>query len=67
MNQEAIAASDLSRRLREVFAIRAEKVLFVKAEAGLEFLSMARAMDVGKTSGADNIGLLLGDAATIER
>ena len=67
LNQEVIAKDDLSRRLREVFAIRAQKVLFVKAEAGMEFVRVARAIDIAKSSGVDQIGLLLGDAVTIER
>ena len=67
LNQKTIARSDLSRRLREVFAIRARKVLFVKAEAGMEFVRVARAIDIAKSSGVDHIGLLLGDTATIER
>ena len=46
---------------------RCLRLLFVKAEAGMEFLSVARAIDIAKSSGVDHIGLLLGDTATIER
>ncbi|GEM_PF-3750385 len=65
LNQEMFAKDDLFRRRWEVVAIGAQKVSFVKAEAGIEFLRVVRAIGIAQSSGVDHIGLLPGDAVTI--
>lgn len=59
INHQAVAVSDLANRLREVFALRADKVLFVQAAPAMEFAGVARAIDRAKNAGVDRIGLLL--------
>jgi biopolymer transport protein ExbD len=45
LNSAQIAASALSDRLVEIFERRAERVLFLKAAAGLDFANVAAAID----------------------
>jgi biopolymer transport protein ExbD len=58
INQEEVNIADLGSRLSTIFAERAERVMFVKADATLDFLAIARVMDIGKAAGVDHIGLL---------
>jgi len=58
INQEAVSIDELGNRLSSIFSVRAEKVMFVKADDGLAFSMIARVMDIGKGAGADHIGLL---------
>jgi len=44
--------------LQDIFKTRAEKVVFVKAADDLEFLHVARAIDIAKGAGVDKIGLI---------
>ena len=48
----------LGGRLAEIFKTRADRVVFVKAHADVEFRYVARAIDIAKGMGIDRIGLL---------
>jgi biopolymer transport protein ExbD len=58
LNTEQTDASRLGQRLMEVFKTRAEKVVFVKGDPGLEFKEVAQAIDIAKGAGIDKIGLM---------
>jgi biopolymer transport protein TolR len=58
LNTEQTDASRLGQRLMEVFKTRAEKVVFVKGDPGLEFKEVAMAIDIAKGAGIDKIGLM---------
>jgi biopolymer transport protein ExbD len=58
LNQDPIQESNLGSRLEEVFKTRAERVVFVKADADLDFQTVARAIDIAKGAGIDKIGLM---------
>jgi biopolymer transport protein TolR len=59
INDENIAnASQLQSELSRIYAIRAEKVMFVKGDPGLTFESIAEAIDIGHAVGVDHIGIL---------
>jgi biopolymer transport protein ExbD len=58
INQQSVRIDDLRDRLSAILAVRADKVLFVKADDNLDFSAIAGVMDVGKSAGADRIGLM---------
>jgi biopolymer transport protein ExbD len=58
INTEPTDESRLGERLLEVFKTRAEKVVFVKGDPGLEFREVAKAIDIAKGAGIDKIGLM---------
>ena len=58
INQQSVSLDELGRRLSAIFSLRAERVMFVKADDDLAFSTIARVVDIGKGAGADHIGLL---------
>lgn len=58
INQEAATWESLQVRLTDVYKMRAEKVMFVKADDNVAFQSVAKAIDIGHASGVDKIGLI---------
>lgn len=58
LNTEPTDEMRLGERLMEVFKTRAEKVVFVKGDPGLEFRDVAKAIDIAKGAGIDKIGLM---------
>ena len=57
LNMENVDRDGLQGRLREIFATRAERVLFVKGDSDLDFGEVAQVIDIARTH-ADYIGLL---------
>ena len=58
INQENVSWSDLGSRLEDIFKRRAEKVAFVKGDDSVEFVQVARAVDIMRGAGIDNVGLI---------
>ena len=58
INQDDVTISELGDRLSSISSVRADKVMFVKADDNLGFSTIATVMDIGKAAGADHIGLL---------
>jgi biopolymer transport protein ExbD len=58
LNQEPVTRELLGPRLQQIFATRAERVVFVKGDPDLEFQTVAYAIDVAKGAGIDKIGLM---------
>jgi biopolymer transport protein ExbD len=58
LNQEPIEKDNLGARLQQIFATRAERVVFVKGDPDLEFEAVAQAIDIAKGAGLDKIGLM---------
>jgi biopolymer transport protein TolR len=58
INQESVSWNDLGSRLEDVFKRRAEKVAFVKGDDAVEFVQVARAVDIMRGAGIDNVGLI---------
>ena len=58
INQEPVTERTLGPRLEEIFKTRAERVVFVKGDPTLEFLEVARVIDIAKGAGIDKIGLI---------
>jgi biopolymer transport protein ExbD len=58
INQEPITKETMGGRLNQIFATRADRVVFVKGDPDLEFQSVAYAIDVAKGAGIDKVGLM---------
>jgi len=58
INQEDVAFGQLKDRLRDIFATRAEKVMFVKGDTELPFADIAAVIDQSHAAGVDKVGLI---------
>jgi len=58
INAEPTDIDRLGPRLEEIFKTRAERVVFVKGDPGLEFQDVARVIDAAKGAGIDKVGLM---------
>ena len=58
VNTEPITEEKLGPRLLEVFKTRAERIVFVKGDPDLEFMYVAKAIDIAKGAGIDKVGLM---------
>ena len=53
-----VAEQDLRQELTNIYANRAERVMFVKADGDVNFQSVADVISIGKAAGVNHIGLL---------
>ncbi|GMR21850.1 MAG: protein TolR [Acidobacteriota bacterium] len=58
LNLVPVAESELVTKLSEAFEGKAEKILFLKADEGLEYRDVIRVMELCRDRGADEIGLI---------
>ena len=58
INEDAADWNTLGPRLNDIFKLRAEKVAFVKGDDNVPFASVARAIDVMRSSGVEKVGLI---------
>ncbi|MEP7362749.1 MAG: biopolymer transporter ExbD [Acidobacteriota bacterium] len=58
LNQEPVRVADLPKRLVQVLAVRAEKMVLVKGDAALQYGDVAELIDIAKGAGASRIALL---------
>jgi biopolymer transport protein ExbD len=58
INEESQTWETLGRRIDEIFKQRAEKVAFVKGDDAVLFSEVARAIDVMRANGVEQVGLI---------
>jgi len=58
INNEPQPEDKLGDRLQEIFKTRAERVVFVKGDPGLDFMWVAKAIDIAHGAGIDKVGLM---------
>ncbi|MBS1852174.1 MAG: biopolymer transporter ExbD [Acidobacteria bacterium] len=58
INQEEVNWSDLQDRLQRVFALRAERVAFVRGDDNIDFQYVADTIDIARAAGVEKVGLL---------
>ena len=58
LNQEPVAEANLEARLRQVFAPRPRKVIFVKGAENLNYGQVIRAVDASRGAGVEIVGLV---------
>jgi biopolymer transport protein ExbD len=57
INQSAVPRAELAARLREIYAARREKVLFVKGARRVRYAEVIHAMDVARGAGVKVLGI----------
>jgi biopolymer transport protein TolR len=58
INETDVAKADLLPRLTEIYANRAERVMFVKGDDDLNFAYVAEVIDIAKAANVDHIGMM---------
>jgi biopolymer transport protein TolR len=58
INSEPTDENKLGPRLEEIFKTRAERVVFVKGDDDLDFMWVAKAIDIAHGAGLDKVGLM---------
>jgi len=58
VNQQDIAWIDLHQRLQQIYNMRPNGVVFIRAEKDLEFSAVAEVIDEAKSTGLDRIALM---------
>jgi biopolymer transport protein ExbD len=58
INESDVNHSDLQQRLTDIYANRAERVMFVKGDDDVNFEYIADVIDIGKAANVDHIGLM---------
>ncbi|MBS1860058.1 MAG: biopolymer transporter ExbD [Acidobacteria bacterium] len=58
INNEETDTDRMGSRLEEIFKTRAERVVFVKGDPGLEYQWVAKAIDIAHGAGIDKVGLM---------
>jgi biopolymer transport protein TolR len=58
VSQDKVSWDGLGSRLEDIFKQRAEKAAFVKGDDSVQFAEVARAIDIMRGAGIDNVGLI---------
>jgi len=61
VNEEAVEWDRLRERLRDIFAIRVERVAYVEADDDIDFQDVADVIAMARIAGVDRVGLLTED------
>lgn len=58
INEDDVSHAELLPRLTQIYANRAERVMFVKGDDNVNFAAIADVIDIGKAANVDHIGLM---------
>ena len=58
INETDVAHADLLPKLTDIYANRAERVMFVKGDDDVNFSYVADVIDIGRAANVDHIGLM---------
>jgi biopolymer transport protein ExbD len=58
INETDVAKRELLPKLTEIYANRAERVMFVKGDDNVDFRFVAEVIDIAKSANVDHIGLM---------
>ncbi len=58
INENDYAKRDLLPKLTDIYANRAERVMFVKGDDNVDFRYIAEVIDIGRAANVDHIGLM---------
>ena len=65
INDEVVAWNDLHQRLVDIFAIRIERIAFIKADDDIDFERVAEVIDTAHNAHVDRLGLLHDETAAM--
>jgi biopolymer transport protein ExbD len=55
INEDTVPIANLQA---QIYAVRAQKIMFIRGDADLNFQSVARVVDIGHAVGVDHIGII---------
>ncbi|MGA7831266.1 MAG: biopolymer transporter ExbD [Terracidiphilus sp.] len=58
INEDSFAKADLLPKLTEIYANRAERVMFVRGDDNVDFRYVAEVIDLGRAANVDHVGLM---------
>jgi biopolymer transport protein ExbD len=58
INETDVQKAELLPRLTEIYANRAERIMFVKGDDDVNFSYIAEVIDIGRSANVDHIGLM---------
>lgn len=58
INETDVQISELQARLQEIYANRAERIMFVKGDDDVDFRYIAEVIDIGRAANVDHIGMM---------
>jgi biopolymer transport protein ExbD len=58
INETDVLKAELLPRLTEIYANRAERIMFVKGDDDVNFSYIAEVIDIGRSANVDHIGLM---------
>ena len=58
INEDDVQKTDLLPRLTQIYANRAERVMFVRGDDDVNFGYIAEVIDIGRSANVDHIGLM---------
>ena len=58
INENDVQKSELQARLTEIYANRAERIMFVKGDDDVDFRYVAEVIDIGRAANVDHIGMM---------
>jgi len=58
INEDSVAHGDLLARLTQIYAVRAEKIMFIKGDDDVNFSQVADVIDIGHAAGVEHVGLM---------
>jgi biopolymer transport protein ExbD len=61
VNEETVAWDSLRERLRNIFAIRVERIAYVEADDDIDFQDVADVIAIARIAGVDRVGLMTED------
>jgi biopolymer transport protein ExbD len=61
VNEEVVDWDQLQGRLRDIYAIRVERIAYLKADDDIDFQDLADVISIARIAGVDRIGLLTED------
>jgi biopolymer transport protein ExbD len=61
VNEETVDWDHLRERLRDIFAIRVERIAYLEADGDIDFQDVADVIAIARIAGVDRVGLLTED------
>jgi biopolymer transport protein ExbD len=61
VNEESVDWDHLRERLRDIFAIRVERIAYLEADDDIDFQDVADVIAIARIAGVDRVGLLTED------
>jgi biopolymer transport protein ExbD len=58
INETPVLKAELLPKLTDIYANRAERIMFVKGDDDLDFSKIAEVIDIGKQANVDHIGMM---------